>query len=35
MTDHQIAAALVAAPFLILSIIWLIGTTVLAIMGNE
>lgn len=35
MSDAQLAAALMAAPFLALSIIWLVGTTALAIMGDE
>lgn len=30
MTDAHIAAALVAAPFLTLSLVWLIGEAVLA-----
>lgn len=35
MSDAQIAAALMAAPFIALSIIWLVGTTILAIIGDE
>lgn len=35
MTDNQLAAAFMAAPFLLLAVIWLVGTTVLQIIGDE
>jgi len=35
MSDAQLAAALMAAPFLALSLIWLVGTTVVALLGDE
>ena len=35
MTDAQLATLLCAAPFLALSIIWLVGTTVVALLGDE
>lgn len=35
MTDAQLATAIMAAPFLTLSLIWLVGTTVVALLGDE
>lgn len=35
MTSDQLAALLCAAPFLALSLIWLVGTTVVAFWGDE
>lgn len=35
MTDHQLAALLCAAPFLILSLAFLIGTTAITFWGDE
>jgi hypothetical protein len=35
MTDAQLAALFCAAPFLLLTACWLVGLTVLAIIGDE
>lgn len=35
MSNAQLACLLAAAPFLALSIIWLVGTTILAVIGDE
>lgn len=35
MTDNQLAAAIMAAPFLALSLIWLVGTTAIIFWGDE
>lgn len=35
MTSHQLAAFLCAAPFLLLTIIWIVGLTVVALLGDE
>lgn len=35
MSDAQIATALFASPFLILSIVWLVGTTAITFWGDE
>lgn len=35
MSDAQLAALLCAAPFLAISLIWLVGTTVVALLGDE
>jgi hypothetical protein len=35
MTDHQIAALLCAAPFLTLCAIWMAGSAILALIGDE
>jgi hypothetical protein len=35
MTDHQLAALLCAAPFLTLCAIWMAGSAILALIGDE
>lgn len=35
MTDVQLATFLLAAPFLLLAVIWLVGTTAITFWGDE
>lgn len=35
MNDHQLAALLMAAPFLTLCAIWMAGSAILALIGDE
>ena len=35
MTEQQTASLFMAAPFLLLTIIWIVGLTVVALLGDE
>ena len=35
MSDAQLATAIMAAPFVALSLIWLVGTTAISFWGDE